>query len=441
MDSAFSLIKNKEISAKSAEYRQNLDEQMVCPACYEPVFKKKLWVASKNDKTHFFSHYAGDQETCPERTSGEGGYENGKDKYSQLQRLEIFNKFFRENILRAFKKIIGIQSFNRLESTLEFSERICVEKLNINELAKLERDLIDFLDQPLSSSIDSSLSGLEDALLPIYWHFKSNYGESNLRFITCIALLMTFYKENQHLENILEKKTLKNKHNLSPLLAGNAVLLLANSSYIDWHGSTTPIKNFLKPPIKRTESKKKTNTKVKRIAKSPKLTAGYFACIYCKKIHYFEFQKYKECNACHRWFYTDPQNKLRNLKESVRVDSEPSLDKKSKKENARWIYCIDCNKQYFSENKTPCPHQINASNLKSKPKEEPKQLMHCSKCKANYMGLKDACPYCSKNQSTQLKKCRDCGKGLIKNALLPSKAGQTWRKCNFCNLNFEYSNF
>lgn len=439
MEKAFSLIKHKLVPADYAEYRQNLDEQLVCPTCNEQVFKKKLWVVSKHSHTHFFSHYFGDQNSCEARTKGESNYENRRDHYAQLQRLEEFNKIFRENIASAFINIIGKKSSIKLSSALEYAERICTKEIESKELVKLESNLISSLDEPITSSINEGLEDLEEALLRIYWHLKMPHGQSNLRFITCISLLLSFHNENELLEDILDKKTLKSKSNLGSLLLGNAVLLLARSPYVDWHGSTLPINNFINPPLKKTESNK--NTKVKRTTKSPKETAGYFACIHCKKIHYFEFQKYKECNACHRWFYTDPQNKLKNLKGLDRVDSEPLLDNKSKNENVRWIYCIDCNKHYFSENKTPCPHQTNASDLKSKPKEEPKQLMQCSKCKANYMGLKDACPYCSRKQSIQLKKCRGCGKGLIKNALLPSKAGQTWRKCNFCNLNFEYSSY
>lgn len=440
MDSAFSLIKNKEISAKSAEYRQNLDEQMVCPACYEPVFKKQLWVASKNDKTHFFSHYAGDQESCPERTSGEGGFENSKDKFAQLQRLEIFNKFFREHILCALKKIIGIQSFNRLESALEFSERICVEKLNINELLKLERDLIGFLDQPLSSSIDNSLGDLEDAVLPIYWHFKSNYGESNLRFITCIALLMTFYKENQHLENILEKKTLKNKRKLSPLIAGNAILLLANSEYVAWSGSTKPISNFI-ASLDNYDDKTlpvKKNNKVKEIKKY----SGYFSCPSCKKRWWLDSHKNYECYYCKNNFYAEPISEVDQDADSI---ESPSISAKEEtasnvEPQKTWRYCINCKKQYYSVLKSDCPHdEIKALEARKKEDEtRVNKLQHCSKCTANYLGTKtNNCPYCNKKSSKGLRTCDSCNRFLISSALLPSKAGAKWRKCNFCNLNFE----
>jgi hypothetical protein len=443
MEKAFSLIKHKLVPADFAQYRQNLDEQLVCPTCNEQVFKKKLWVLSKQDHTHFFSHYFGDQDSCNERSKGEGGYENSRDHDAQLQRLEEFNKCFRENITSTLFKIVGKQSYKRLSSALEYSERLCTKKIENKELEKLTANLISSLDEPITSSINENLDDLEEALLRIYYHFKRPHGHSNLRFITCISLLLSFHKEIDHLEDILDKGTLKSKSNLSALMLGNAVLILANSNYVDWKGSIKPITSFLDPKTKTKVAPKK-NTKVKRVARSPKATSGYFACIYCKKIHLFEFHNYKECTACHRWFYTHPTNKLKNSQELTSfIAGDLSNETAQKKINTKagWIYCSSCNKHYFSENKTSCPHQLKEDIATSKPREEIKKLIRCTKCRANYIGYKDTCPYCSKSSSEGIRSCRGCGKGLMKSYLLPSKAGQTWRKCNFCNLNFEYKNF
>ena len=442
MEKAFSLIKHKLFTASSAEYRQNLDEQLVCPTCYEQVFKKKLWVASKESHTHFFSHYFGEQDSCEQRTKGENNYENSADHHTQLQRIEVFNKYFRDNIINALVKIIGKQASNRLSSALDYSERICIKEIENTGLEKLGEILIHALDDPITYSINEKLKELEEALLAIYWHLRSPHGQSNLRFITCVSLLLSFHREREHLEDILERKFLKSKSNLNSLLLGNAVLLLANSEYVDWNGSTKPILDFIAPPV-QTAPAKKVQKKIKSTV-TPKETDGYFACIYCKKIHFFEFNKYKECNSCKRWFYTDPQNTLKNYKASDEPQINQPIEKSSSEEtktSARWIYCINCNKQYFSENITACPHRPKSGQIIPMLKEDKKKLAHCSKCKANYIGIKGSCPYCSENPLSKLKNCRSCGKGLIKSALLPSKAGQAWRKCNFCNLNFEFKNF
>jgi len=441
MEKAFSLIKHKLVPADFAQYRQNLDEQLVCPTCNEQVFKKKLWVLSKQDHTHFFSHYFGDQDSCDERTKGEGGYENSRDHNAQLQRLEEFNKCFRENITSTLIKIVGKQSYNRLSSALEYSERLCTKKIENKELEKLTANLISNLDEPITSSINENLGDLEEALLRIYYHFKKPHGHSNLLFITCISLLLSFHKEIDHLEDILDKGTLKTKSNLSALMLGNAVLLLANSDYVDWKGSIKPILSFLNPTTK-TKATPKKNTKVKRVARSPKATSGYFACIYCKKIHLFEFYNYKECTACHRWFYTHPTNKLKNSQELASfIAGDVSNESTQKKINTKagWIYCSSCNKHYFSENKTSCPHKEKDIISTGNPKEEIRKLIRCYECKASYVGIRNECPYCQKSRSTKLMSCRSCGKSLIKSALLDSKMGQAWRRCNFCKLTFKYS--
>lgn len=441
MEKAFSLIKHRLIGADFAQYRQNLDEQIVCPTCYEQVFKKKLWVLSKQSHTHFFSHYFGDQDSCDERTKGEGGYENSKDKNAQLQRLEEFNKVFRENITAALVSAIGKQASKKISSALEFAVRMCTDAIENKNLGALEINLINSLDEPITSSIDDKLENLEEAILPIYWHLKSPHGQSNLRFIACTALLMSFHEENEHLENILEKRFLKSKPNINALLLGNAVLLLANSEYVNWSGSTRPIINFLKPPLKKEGIKKKVGERKKN--KSPKESSGYFACIHCKKIYLFEYNNYKECNACHRWFYTHPTYKLNKPEEIDDVVDELSLNETAPikiDKSARWHYCISCKKQYQSDKMTPCPHISNSENL-TKKKIAVNELTRCPKCRANYINHDIGCPYCTKNTSDKIRYCRGCGKGLIKSALLPSKTGQTWRKCNFCSLNFEYKNF
>ena len=443
MEKAFSLLKHKLFTANCVQYRQNLDEQLVCPTCYEQVFKKKLWVVSRQSHTNFFSHYFGDQDFCEERTKGENSYENSRDHYAQLQRLEAFNTFFREKITTAFVKIIGKQASNRLSSALEYSERICTKEIESRELEKLEVILISNLDEPITSSINENLEDLEGALLAIYWHLKSPHGQSNLRFITCISLLLSFHKENEHLEDILEKKTLKSKSNLNSLLLGNAVLLLANSEYVDWQGSIKPILNFLNPELKTTQPKKNIAQVIKGDVNS-KNVSSYFACTHCKTVCPTESYKYIQCQACHLWFYTDPEEKIRkpdklhklNAGLFTEIASHPELNKKN-----RWIYCHLCHKQYYSNELSTCPHGSLIEKSETKFEVRPIEIKQCLECEAKFNTRNGKCPYCSRGSIRPITRCASCGKGLIKSALLPSTAGSKWRKCNFCNFNFECNNF
>jgi len=447
MDKAYSFLKHKLIPASSAEYRQNLDEQIVCPTCYEQVFKKKLWVISRQSHTHFFSHYYGDPESCSERTSGEGDYENSSDKFSQLQKLEIFNQNFRKNILTSFVTIVGKKTFNKLSSAIEFAERLCINEIDNVILEKLEIKLMDGLDQPITTSISEKLDSLEDALLPIYYHLKNQHGQKNLKFITCIVLLLIFYKEYEHLEDILKKNVINSSSDIDKKLLGNVVLLLINSVYVNWSGSVRVINDFLDSPIEKKQPKKKTpqkNPEGRKYVREKKTTSGYFACVHCKDIQYSEPNKYKHCISCDKWFFTSPEEKLKGYKKLslLKARSELNLLKPTNKNiDARWIYCISCNHHYFAEKVSLCPHRVKPEIPAIKPSIVSEQPMNCSKCKAKYIETGNGCPFCSRNTQTPLTKCRSCGKGLIKTALLPSKAGSAWRKCNFCNLNFEYKNF
>ncbi len=439
MEKAFSLLNNKLISARSTEYRRNLDEQIVCPTCYEPVFKKKLWVSSKYSETHFFSHYVGDQDSCPDRTFGEGNLENRRDSIAQHQKLEIFNQYFRENIKESVRKIVGIQAFKKLDSALEYAERICVQDINNKELDKLELSLIKSLDKPITSTIDENLEELEDALLPIYYHFKSNYGQKNLTYLTCCALLHVFYKENIHLETILVKKSLKAKTELHSNLLVSAVLLLANSEYISWTGSKKPILNFI-DKVSENFSIKDSVIKKKNLIKNgaDESNFDYPFCPSCNRNWWLKSGGHYECYYCQTNFNTGHANEKSASNKSLKVNPKYLNETVSKKS---WHFCDACRKSYFSVLVTDCPH-IENSNYKDEKAEfnrAIKNFQRCPKCSANFLGVSlNECPYCNDLSLKRNRTCDGCGKGQINSALLPSSAGSNWRKCNFCNLHLFY---
>ena len=269
MEHAFSLLRQVNVSADSAHYRQNLDDQLVCPECFEQVFKKEMWVPSQLAKTHFFSHYAGKFDGCSLRTPNENTELNKSDSLARLQRLSEFNQRFRSEILNRFSKIVGKSIVSSLSSTLDFAERIAIEKLKSGEIARLSQKLITTLSDPITSSVDESLEDLEEAICPVYWHLTTPYGENNLYFVTAITLLLAYHDKSYHLEELLDKKFLKRTSNLEGVLLGNSILLLAH--YINWKGSLKSINNFLasldisvRPEEKASVSRNVLNSKLKR---------------------------------------------------------------------------------------------------------------------------------------------------------------------------------
>lgn len=179
-------------------------------------------------------------------------------------------------------------------------------------------------------------------------------------------------------------------------------------------------------------------------------------CEFCGK---YSYTASSECPACLRQYrnLVSPQSDIKashitNISHSV--DANSSLSKFEEKQ-----YCAICNAQYFCSTPNTCPYCFNKDkkNLfpkkliavkrktKSDQNETPntlhlnQKIINCNKCAAKYIDPNGICPYCKRKSNTYSEICSGCHKGLIMSALLPSSAGSKWRKCNFCNLNFEYS--
>lgn len=284
MEYAYSLLKRKNIYAGSAQYRQNLDDQLVCPECFEQVFKKEMWVPSQRSTTHFFSHYAGRFDSCTLRTLGENADLNKGDSLARLQKISEFNQRFRNEITKSLEEIMGRSSIRSMADTIEFAERIAIEKLKIGEINKLSEKLLELLSDPINVSIDESLEDLEDAICPIYRHLSTSYGENNLYFVTAISLLLAFHEESHHLETLLDKQFIKRVNNLNEVILGNAVLLLAH--YLNWSKSLSKVKNFVEEfnsPLKLEAKSKHHKLDNDAIGKDLRPKKEYIAyCNVCK---------------------------------------------------------------------------------------------------------------------------------------------------------------
>ena len=124
MDRAYSLLKRSIVPAEAIAYRDNLSKQIICYVCGEPVFKKEMWVQSRENNTHFLSHYAGDKTSCKERVK-QGSYVlSERERASQLQKLNEFHSIFREQILEAVKKITTNVFLRKIKVILNFQSEL-----------------------------------------------------------------------------------------------------------------------------------------------------------------------------------------------------------------------------------------------------------------------------------------------------------------------------
>lgn len=284
MEYAYSLLNRKNVYADSAQYRQNLDDQLVCPECFEQVFKKEMWVPSQHSTTHFFSHYAGKFDSCDLRTPSENSEASKGDSLARLQKMSEFNQHFRSEITRSFEKVLGRSLTNSMSGTLEFAARISIEKLKIGDINKLSEKLLVALSDPINLSIDESLEDLEEAICPIYGHLSTAYGENNLYFVTAMSLLLSYHQESQHLETLLDKKFLRYATNSNELILGNAVLLLAH--YLSWNKSLEKVQDFIKEfsfPVEfesKQNQQKFTSSTISQTSRSRKKYLEY--CSVCK---------------------------------------------------------------------------------------------------------------------------------------------------------------
>lgn len=284
MEYAYSLLNRKNVYADSAQYRQNLDDQLVCPECFEQVFKKEMWVPSQHSTTHFFSHYAGKFDSCDLRTPSENSEASKGDSLARLQKMSEFNQHFRSEITRSFEKVLGRSLTNSMSGTLEFAARISIEKLKIGDINKLSEKLLVALSDPINLSIDESLEDLEEAICPIYDHLSTAYGENNLYFVTAMSLLLSYHQESQHLETLLDKKFLRHATNSNELILGNAVLLLAH--YLSWNKSLGKVQDFIKEfsfPVEfesKQNQQKSTSSAISQTSRSRKKYLEY--CSVCK---------------------------------------------------------------------------------------------------------------------------------------------------------------
>ncbi len=392
MDTAYSLTNRSNLKAEGVRYRENLDNQLVCPECFEPVFKKELWVDSKQNTTHFFSHYAGKFDSCSLRTSDEGFQLSDFQNVSQKQRLKIFNQEFRSRIKLGLKKTIKSKRF---EDAIEYAERVSESESKIKVVDSLAKKMINLLGDPIYVSISPKLEQLEKAILPLYHHLQSKYGYKNLKFLSCVALINISCDQTHIFEDMLKLK----RKSFDQEFLGAGVLLLAN--YIDWHSSLTVVEKFIanhKSDSVSITSKGlnfQKNIKTSKVSKSDSVNPkrkvmGYMECPKCHTYLYLPSSSWCLCSVCDEKFYSANTNNALSHNPSKNGALQNSLkpngvinsmvgellqrsDKLTQKnitpelplnkdisikykKGLSMRSCSKCNRSYFEDKLSDCPH-------------------------------------------------------------------------------------
>lgn len=244
MKDALSLIKGTIVDADKVSYESFSKAQIVCPECYEQVFKKEMFVNSVKGNTHFFSHYPGIASDCTRRMATEIANDISGETVKRAQALAEFNRVFRDHIKKASKKFLTSTQYFKYSNSFTDAENFSIPENSPRKLDYLKSLLLDALSQPINESIDESLDELEEKLLPIYWHLSTSYGENNLRFLTCVSLLCIFKSNSESLIDTINRVDLQSKNQLKEGLLGAAAILL--SRYVNWNGSILKIEKFLK---------------------------------------------------------------------------------------------------------------------------------------------------------------------------------------------------
>lgn len=363
MRDALSLIKCKNIVADKVTYSAFDKAQLVCPECFEPVFKKELFVISWQDKTHFFSHYAGGAQECSRRTASENSSENISDGVKKDQALGVFNKEFRAQIKSASKKILSSNEYLRKNSQIIEAEKIAQQDICPETLTNLSEVLIDALSRPINETIDKSLTDLETYVTPIFNHLLTPYGEKNLRFLTAVSIICAYKSNMTNLDSLIEIADSIDEKSIKEKLLGLSAILLAY--YLGRTKSIDSIEKYLKKyqqanfGTDKTLANRSTYSRTASVIITANLPeSSYHVCPWCGTYTFLSNPKDVFCRVCES-----------NKSKPVVAANYLSLDSNAQSNKdyqinrdvvaERWFYSIPVNT--FKENTTPLirvPKQI-----------------------------------------------------------------------------------
>lgn len=414
MDRAYSLLKRSIVLAETISYRDNLSNQIICRTCGEPVYKKEMWVQSREDNTHFLSHYAGEQTACKERAQQGKINLTDKEKKAQLQKLILFDAIFREQILNAAEEITTKIFFRENRSNFEFSERITKQNLKIGSIQKLTKINYKFVTLRLADRVDKNLAKLDVALGPVNRHLTSQFGYQNLKFLTCVAVILTYQKNYMPIDEMLKSANIKMESNFNEKLYAYAKIIL--STYIHWSESIEKINIYAK------DQNAIASTSKPKLTKSVKKIPNEETSKICKNCNRLTYTINSKCPFCYGnlKIETIEERKIRTSKLSKsRIKSGPknrvSKEMPANFEEAK--LCTFCDKySYTASDSCPkClrifkvdtftsagdalhPKSIRNQSIKTTHSVSEPPRQYCAMCSNYYISSRpNSCPACYKS--------------------------------------------
>lgn len=194
MKYGFSLLLNEYIHPEFVEYKDSEIFQIVCPECYEPIFK-----VNRNNRITYFSHYKKDEildSTCSLRVNSLNEQElRKKSSESQGQNIELFLAVFKDSLLE--NELSGnlheVRKFiDRINDYEGFSELKLKIMDRLRELSTDDSLIISFFDDYIEeSNMDTKYVYLKqkEYALNLFKHLCSSKAKDNLGFLVCYSMI------------------------------------------------------------------------------------------------------------------------------------------------------------------------------------------------------------------------------------------------------------
>ena len=194
MKYGFSLLLNEYIHPELVEYKDSKIFQIVCPECYEPIFK-----VNRNNKVTYFSHYKKDEKLdskCSLRVDSLNEQElEKKSSESQGQNIKLFLEVFKDSLLE--NELSGnLYEVRKLIDRINNSEGVSELKLKMmDRLRELSTDdslIVSFFDDYIEETyMDTKYSYLKqkEYALNLFKHLCSLKAKDNLGFLICYSML------------------------------------------------------------------------------------------------------------------------------------------------------------------------------------------------------------------------------------------------------------
>lgn len=192
MKYGLSILLNEYLKPDSVEYKDTEIFQIVCPECYEPIFK-----VVREDEINYFSHYKKDRtmdSNCSLRVDSITHDEIEKTaRESKGQNIEYFLSVFRKSVIshevsgNTEKILLLIEEINNSNGFSEIKNKIAER---FRELSTDDQLILSFFDDYLKETdMDTKFSFLKqkEYALILLKHLCSPKAKENLGFLICYA--------------------------------------------------------------------------------------------------------------------------------------------------------------------------------------------------------------------------------------------------------------